>query len=273
MRATPTMALTAISLLLLPWPDALGRPRRSHQTPPRTAPVRQEPQPQPSPPAQQAPGNDESQSSPTRAPATPAAPPQNNASGGNDGVRLYSSGGPGIAQTPVSNLFPGKMSLAGNVRNPVEGDPEAIQRGMSYFDLFNCSGCHAPNGGGGMGPALSNRFFIYGDDPANIYLRFIRGAPNGMRHGARCCENIIWDITAYIQSISKSPTTGWGKTASRDAWTVQQIPAEFSSRRVPGAIPNASASVKVQAGGGDASAAARSCPSSHRFQQPCRTSR
>lgn len=235
MPATPTKALAAIGLLVLPllvsaWPDALARPKTSHQR----APAPQEPHAQPSPPAQQAPVNDEGQTSPPHAPATSSVPAQKDASGGNPGVRLYPSVGPGIGQTPVSNLFPGKMALEGNVRNPVEGDPEAIQRGMSYFDSFNCSGCHAPNGGGGMGPALSDRFFIYGDDPANIYLSIYQGRPNGMPSwGAMLPENIIWDLTAYIQSISKSPTTGWGKTASHDAWTVQQVPAEFSQSPNP----------------------------------------
>ena len=45
-----------------------------------------------------------------------------------------------------------------DIKNP-ENDAQAVERGMKYFTAFNCVGCHAANGGGGMGPALSNSNF------------------------------------------------------------------------------------------------------------------
>ena len=73
------------------------------------------------------------------------------------------NGRPGVfMQVPVSHLFPGAQPDPPQIKNPVQGDPNAEQRGMTYFVNFNCVGCHAPNGGGGMGPALSNNVFIYG---------------------------------------------------------------------------------------------------------------
>ena len=51
---------------------------------------------------------------------------------------------------------------------------------MQDFIQFNCVGCHAANGGGGMGPALSEGQFIYGSTPANLFLSIYQGRPNGM---------------------------------------------------------------------------------------------
>jgi cytochrome c oxidase cbb3-type subunit III len=108
------------------------------------------------------------QSGPPQAVAPPVPQIQSTHSLGNDfnnqrRVQDYSSdSAEALLHTPVSKLSPGGSSQAPQVQNPVAGDPGAAQRGMKYFESFNCVGCHAPNGGGGMGPALSNRVFIYG---------------------------------------------------------------------------------------------------------------
>ncbi|WP_442755683.1 c-type cytochrome [Methylocystis sp. JAN1] len=134
----------------------------------------------------------------------------------------------------MSSLFPGNTGPAQPVRNPVSGDPEALQRGMAYFNMFNCVGCHAPNGGGGMGPSLSNKFFIYGGEPQNIYLSIYQGRPNGMPSwGAMLPENIIWDLVAYVGSISKDPSSTWGETMSHDAFKIEQTPAGFAQTATP----------------------------------------
>lgn len=133
-----------------------------------------------------------------------------------------------VFEAPVSALLPGNAATPRRVDNPVAGNPEAEQRGMSYFATFNCVGCHAPNAGGGMGPSLSNRFFVYGGDPANIYLSIYQGRPNGMpAWGATLPESVIWDLVAYIEAISKEPRKSWGETLSRDTLKIEQVPAEF----------------------------------------------
>jgi len=72
-----------------------------------------------------------------------------------------------LVHVPLVDLFPGGVPVRPKVENPVADDPTAAQRGMEYFNQMNCVGCHAPNGGGGMGPSLSNAKFIYGNEPAN----------------------------------------------------------------------------------------------------------
>lgn len=144
-------------------------------------------------------------------------------------VEQHSGGTGTLLKAPVSNLFPGGVSTRPNLKNPVGNDPAAPQRGMAYFMAFNCIGCHADNGGGGMGRALSNRFFQYGGEPANIYLTIVQGRPDGMpAWGGILPDSVIWDLVAYIEQISKAPEPQWGTTISPDAPTVEQVPAEFA---------------------------------------------
>jgi cytochrome c oxidase cbb3-type subunit 3 len=133
-----------------------------------------------------------------------------------------------LLKVPVSPLSPGGVSLAPNLPNPVANDPDAANRGMRYFIQFNCVGCHAPNGGGGMGPALSNRSFIYGSKPEQIFLSIVQGRPRGMPSwGGRLPDSVVWDLVAYVQLISQAPDTEWGRTVSATSPKIEQVPAEY----------------------------------------------
>ena len=94
-----------------------------------------------------------------------------------------------ILHVPVSGLHPGNVSFAPRIANPLANDPQAATRGMQDFIQFNCVGCHAPNAGGGMGPALSEGRLIYGSSPANLFLSIYQGRPKGCRRGARSCPS------------------------------------------------------------------------------------
>lgn len=139
-----------------------------------------------------------------------------------------------LIDVPVTKIFPGDVDLTPKVKSPVADDAAAAERGRKYFANFNCIGCHADNGGGGMGPALSNRSFIYGDSAENIYLTIAQGRPNGMpAWGALLPSNVIWDLAAYVQSISQAPDSEWGQTTSLDALKIEQVPAEFKATTDP----------------------------------------
>src|SRR5690348_6759322 len=57
------------------------------------------------------------------------------------------NGRPGVfMQVPVTHLSPGAQPNLPQIKNPSQGDPNAEQRGMTYFVNFNCVGCHAANG-------------------------------------------------------------------------------------------------------------------------------
>lgn len=85
-------------------------------------------------------------------------------------------------------------------------------------------------GGGGEGPALSDSQWIYGSEPANIYLTIVHGRPNGMpAWSAMVPDQIVWELVAYIQSIAEPPGDRLGRTISRRLQTqqVEQVPAEM----------------------------------------------
>jgi cytochrome c oxidase cbb3-type subunit 3 len=121
-------------------------------------------------------------------------------------------------------------------KSPVGNDPNAAERGRKYFIGFNCVGCHAANGGGGMGPSLSNSFFKFGSDPSQMYNVIAHGAPLGMpAWGSVLPDSAIWDIIAYIQTISQAPSTEWGTTVNLAARapSIEQVPAEFGNTTKP----------------------------------------
>ena len=137
-------------------------------------------------------------------------------------------------KVPESNITPGGVNVRPNIENPASNDPSSVERGMRYFVQFNCVGCHAPNGGGGMGPALSTQSFKYGREPANIFLTISHGRPLGMpAWGAFLPDEVIWDLVSYIQSISQAPVPEWGHTISAQSPNIEQIPAEFQQTTTP----------------------------------------
>jgi hypothetical protein len=46
-------------------------------------------------------------------------------------------------------------------------------------------------------------------------------------------DQVIWDLVAYIQSISKERAGSWGKTTSTDNFTIEQVPSEFITTTTP----------------------------------------
>jgi cytochrome c oxidase cbb3-type subunit 3 len=120
-----------------------------------------------------------------------------------------------LLRVPVTGIIPGDRAIAPDIKNPLENDPDASTRGMKSFDTFNCSGCHAANGAGGMGPALSNDQWLYRSSPANIYLTIVQGRSKGMpAFGTLLPDRTIWELVSYIQSITEQPSGQFGKTIS-----------------------------------------------------------
>jgi cytochrome c oxidase cbb3-type subunit III len=156
------------------------------------------------------------------------------------GQMLDKSGQCDLRQIPMVNTTPGAVAACTTVKNPAANDPQSVQRGIKYFISFNCVGCHAANGAGGMGPALSDpSFFKYGTDPSVLFLVVSHGAPNGMpAWGTVLPENVIWDLVNYIESINKAPDKSWGTTVSPGEHMpgIEQVPAEFKQTATPRAF-------------------------------------
>ena len=83
-----------------------------------------------------------------------------------------------------------------------EKNAYALSQGKTLFRWFNCSGCHS-NGGGGMGPALMDDKWRYGNNPEDIYASIMEGRPNGMpSFKGRINEDQAWQLVAYVRSIA-----------------------------------------------------------------------
>ncbi|HLU04968.1 MAG TPA: c-type cytochrome [Woeseiaceae bacterium] len=116
--------------------------------------------------------------------------------------RLPGAGG-SAAYIPVTELFPGAARLDPGIGNPYQGDADAISAGEQHYAAFNCGGCHAPMGGGGMGPPLSDDAWIYGGEPAQIYLSIMHGRPEGMpAWSSMLPQRTAWELVSYIESLS-----------------------------------------------------------------------
>jgi cytochrome c oxidase cbb3-type subunit 3 len=86
---------------------------------------------------------------------------------------------------------------------PYDGNAAAIAEGQRLYGWYNCAGCHAPGGGGGMGPALSDEEWIYGSQPQNVHATIVEGRPNGMpSFGGHLPDDQVWKIAAYVRSLS-----------------------------------------------------------------------
>jgi cytochrome c oxidase cbb3-type subunit 3 len=78
----------------------------------------------------------------------------------------------------------------------------AVSNGQTYYKWMNCVGCHG-NGGGGMGPALSDVKWRYGSSMESIVDTITYGRPNGMpAFAARMTPQQIWQVAAYVRTLS-----------------------------------------------------------------------
>jgi cytochrome c oxidase cbb3-type subunit 3 len=117
--------------------------------------------------------------------------------------------GPALSSTVLaasnSELYPGGKPAEPRIQNPYANNAQALNEGRRLFNWFNCSGCHS-NGGGGMGPALIDDVWIYGNQPANIFESIVEGRPNGMpSFRGKIPDHQVWQITAYVQWLNQHP--------------------------------------------------------------------
>lgn len=132
-----------------------------------------------------------------------------------------------LLHVPVTGIYPGAIRPHVDIGVPDMTDEQRIWRGKQWFTQFNCVGCHGPHGGGGMGPALSNKTFLFGRKPENIYLSILQGRPMGMpTFGGLLPDDVIWDLVAYVGRLAKDDGQ-WGRTTSLGAFTVEQVPSHY----------------------------------------------
>ena len=106
----------------------------------------------------------------------------------------------------VSKAPSGPTAVRYTVNEPPEGryDHNAwgTNEGKRLYAQMNCAGCHS-NGGGGMGPALMDDFWLYGSTPESIYESIVSGRPNGMPSwNDRLTPQQVWQLVSYVRSMS-----------------------------------------------------------------------
>ena len=86
--------------------------------------------------------------------------------------------------------------------NPFANDPVALQEGRKLFNWYNCSGCHGGHAGGGMGPSLRDKVWLFGDRDDQVFDSIAAGRGHGMPSWAtKIPEDQIWKLVAYVKSM------------------------------------------------------------------------
>jgi len=84
---------------------------------------------------------------------------------------------------------------------PSESDI-ALENGKKIFNT-NCLACHGPDGGGTVGPNLTDEYWIHGGSYENIYTTILNGVPEkGMISWQPVLRpNEIQEVTSYIMNL------------------------------------------------------------------------
>ena len=121
--------------------------------------------------------------------------------------------------TRLTPLQPGMPSQFPAVDSPFQYNAYGLNEGKRLWSSYNCNGCHA-NGGGGIGPALMDHRWIYGNRPEQIFATIVQGRPNGMpSFGGRIPEQQVWQLVAYVQSMSGNVSKDAAPTRNDDMAT------------------------------------------------------
>ena len=121
-----------------------------------------------------------------------------------------------------SEILPAGFPLSAKqieLKNPYEGDKNAIATGAKLFISYNCLDCHGADGSGAMGPSFQDGRWHFGGSPAEVFESIYQGRPDGMpAWGGRISNDQIWMLTAYVRSLASkdlSTENFTGKTVER----------------------------------------------------------
>jgi cytochrome c oxidase cbb3-type subunit 3 len=103
------------------------------------------------------------------------------------------------------------------LQNPVSNEslwalskqPAALEDGKKTFTTI-CVACHRADGGGGVGPNLTDRYWLHGDQPENLHAAVMKGfsdkgmPPWGPQLGPERTRNVV----AFVLSLRNSNVPG-----------------------------------------------------------------
>jgi cytochrome c oxidase cbb3-type subunit 3 len=132
---------------------------------------------------------------------------------------------------PMTTLQAGQSTTQPSMKNPYEENAFALSEGQRLYSSYNCVGCHA-HGGGGSGPPLMDDQWIYGSQPAQVYLTIIQGRPNGMpSFRGKIPDFQVWQLAAYVRSLSG--LTGLAASGGRDDHMTSEPPPNSIEKNNP----------------------------------------
>lgn len=104
-----------------------------------------------------------------------------------------------------------KMPLSDETLQKMASDPVAVQKGKELF-LQNCVACHGPAGGGGIGPNLTDKFWIRGGKPLQIHTTISKGSPD-LTKGMIAWEPLMGplrtqQLSAFVLSLRNTNIAG-----------------------------------------------------------------
>jgi cytochrome c oxidase cbb3-type subunit 3 len=81
-------------------------------------------------------------------------------------------------------------------------DANTVKKGKDVF-ASTCAACHGENGGGTIGPNLTDKFWLHGANPEAVYRTIQAGVPaKGMpAWGAQLGEERVQAVAAYLVTI------------------------------------------------------------------------
>jgi cytochrome c oxidase cbb3-type subunit 3 len=95
-------------------------------------------------------------------------------------------------------------------------DPATVAQGKDVF-VATCAPCHKPDGGGNIGPNLTDAYWIHGSKPTDIYKTVTEGvAAKGMPSwGPVLGEQRVEAAVSFVLSIENTNVSG-GKAPQGD---------------------------------------------------------
>lgn len=102
-------------------------------------------------------------------------------------------------------------------------DPPMVAAGKTIF-LTKCAECHGSKGQGKEGPNLTDKFWLHGGAPMDIYNTAFNGAAGMPAWGGKIGSGSVKQAVAYI--ITLRNTNVAGKAPQGDEWVPSAEPAE-----------------------------------------------
>ena len=106
----------------------------------------------------------------------------------------------------VDHVQPGGVARPRGMalRNPYEGNANALATGAKLYVSYNCIDCHGADGSGAMGPSLADGRWHFGGTPPEVFESIFQGRPDGMpAWGSLLSSDQIWMLVTYVRSLEQ----------------------------------------------------------------------